>query len=214
MPPSSLDAPDFEGRGAQAVDPRPQGIEEIAQIDDLRLPGGGADQRRAAGQDRGAEDVGGAGHGRSARPAEVDGRADEPPCPADHAAAFQSQVGPEGGESLQVEIDRSVADAAAAGQRHDRPAAAGQERAEHAETRPHPPHQPPSARTGRGSAVCSRSSPSVHATAMPRSSSTRASVRTSASRGTRRSVTGSPARIEAAIIGRAAFFDPLASTVP
>ena len=40
-----------------------------------------------------------------------------------------------------MQIDRPVAEAAAAGQRHDRPAPPCQQRPEDAESGPHPPHQ-------------------------------------------------------------------------
>ena len=57
-----------------------------------------------------------------------------------HVAVLKSEVGAKGG-GLEVQIDRPVADMAAAGQRHHRPATTGQQRPEHAEASPHPPHE-------------------------------------------------------------------------
>ncbi len=57
------------------------------------------------------------------------------------AAVFQADVGAEGGKSLQVQIDRPVADIAPARQRHDGLATPRHERPKHAEARPHPPHE-------------------------------------------------------------------------
>ena len=86
---------------------------------------------------------------------------------------------------------------------------------------------PSLARTGDGSAVSisdnggiaqrmlfSVSLPFCDVTRIPKQRSNWAWVRTSASRGTSSSRTGSVARIAAAMIGSAAFFEPLARTLP
>ena len=187
----------------------PSAIEEMAQVDDLRLDGRAADDRRAPGQHGGAQDVGRAGHRGAAGPdrsivAPISRRAR-----GHDVAVLQPQVGPQGGQALQVQIDRPVADVAAAGQRHDGPAAPGQQRPQHAEAGPHPPHQSYPARTGaridrlqaaaRRRASTSLARPDVRA---PRPGSARR-----LSRGTPSSRTGSSARIAAAMIGSAAFFD-------
>ena len=57
-------------------------------------------------------------------------------------------------------------------------------------------------------------SPFSTVTRSPRQRSNRACVRTSANRGTRSNRTGSVARIAAAMIGNAAFFEPLTRTAP
>ncbi len=209
-----IDTPDVDHRRSQSFDLRPQRKEEIAQVDDLRLDGRAANDGDAPGEHRGAEDVGRAGHGRTTGAGKVDGRAGQPPRRGHHVAVPYLQIGAEGGQALQVQIDRPVADVAAAGQGNDGPAAPGQQRPQYAEAGPHPPHKSLRRRTGVGSAVSNAMPPSTWATAIPRCRSTRACVCTSASCGTFCSCTGSEAKMAAAMIGSAAFFAPLQRTSP
>ena len=55
--------------------------------------------------------------------------------------AIQPQIRTQGSQPAEMQIDGPVADAAAAGQRHDRPAPPCQQRPQDAESGPHPPHQ-------------------------------------------------------------------------
>ena len=136
-----IHALDADCAGAQPFDSCPQFDEERAQIDDFRLDRRAADDSDAAGQHGGAEDVGRSGHGRAVGAGEVDGCARQSRGRGHDVTVFEAQVGPQRGQALQVQIDRPVADIAAAGQRHDGPASPGQQRSEHAEPRPHPPQQ-------------------------------------------------------------------------
>ncbi len=132
---------DFDGRRPQSADPRTEHVQHAAEAGDLRFARRAADDGAAAGEHGGTKHVRRARHRRTARTAEVDCRAAEPCGRAQNIAPLQAQIGAQGGQPAQVQIDRPVTDVAAAGQRHDRPAPPRQQRPKHAKSRPHPPHR-------------------------------------------------------------------------
>ena len=110
----------------------------------------------------------------------------------------------------QVQIDRPRADVAAAGQRDHSPAPPRHERPQHAEAGPHPPHQSYSARGRSGIDVSIRSVPSSTAFDLDPQLAQQQCQRVDVDDvGNAFEHHGPSARIEAAMIGSAAFFDPL-----
>ena len=136
-----LDPLDADRGRSEPFDSRPHRDEEAAEIDDFRLDGRAADRGRAAGKHGGAHHVGRAGDRGTARAGKVDACAGQSPGGSHDVAVIQADVGPEGRQAFQVQIDGPHADVASAGQRHHGAAAPCQQRTEHAEARPHPPHQ-------------------------------------------------------------------------
>jgi hypothetical protein len=134
-----IDAPDAKRRRPQARDARPYPIEKPAQVDDLRLHRGAEDGGLAFGQDGGAHHVRRAGDRGTPRTTERDRRADQASGAGDHTATLDPEVRPQGGQSLQVQVDGPGADVAPAGERDHGPAAPGQQRPQHAEAGAHPP---------------------------------------------------------------------------
>ena len=131
-----VDALDLQRLGAHPRNRRAHREQQIAQIDDLGLARGVLDHRAALGQHR--------------RHHRILGRADrhdrEGHAPAGQAPARRFRADIAGGdldlrahrlERLQVQVDRTVADRAAAGQRHRRLARARDQRPEHQDRRAH-----------------------------------------------------------------------------
>ncbi len=133
----SIDAVDFERVRAQAGYPGPQRDEEAAEIDDFGFLRCRLDDRAAAGQRGGAQHVGRAGDGRPARTAQIDGRAAQPRGAGDDVAVGNANLGAQGGQARQVQIDGPRADVAAAGERNHGPAPPRQQRPQHAEAGAH-----------------------------------------------------------------------------
>ena len=134
-----LDPVDDEVRAADPLDGRAHGHEEIAQVDDFRLARR-VEQLRPTGCENGGHDG-------------IFGRTDRNDRKA-VIAAFQSTLGGAGlhiaggqfdlrahrFQRLQMQVDRTVADRAAAGQRHGRFAHPRQHRTEHQNRRTHLAH--------------------------------------------------------------------------
>ena len=113
--------------------------ETVGEIDDLGLARGVLDQALAAGQHRRHQGVvGGADRDLGERDAGC--RSSPLRRPGDDIAAFELDLGAERLERGQMQIDGPRADGAAAGQRHLRLAAAGEQRRQHPEARPHARH--------------------------------------------------------------------------
>ncbi len=90
--------------------------EEIGEVDDLRLFGGTVDDGRALGEDSGHHDIVRAEHGRAEFAAEIDECALQMRGEHLNVAGLHSHSGAECFEAFEVQIDRAVADDAAAGQ--------------------------------------------------------------------------------------------------
>ena len=209
-----VNATHFDCRSPQARDARPHRAEETAEVNDFRFAGGGEDLRGAAGQGGGTEDVGRAGDRRAARAGKIDRRAAEAVGAGRSRSRDRSLTRPQGRPGPSGADRRAGRRGCSrrAGGRSLCPAAPPAARGR----RSSPASAAPSAtaRTRVGSIVSSRRPSAVQATAMPSSFSSKASVPTSATHGARCNSTGPSARIAAAIIGRAAFFDPPTSTSP
>ena len=119
----------------------PHGLQQVAQVDDLRFDGRPDDGRFSLGQHGGAKHVGRARDGWPAWAEQPDRGAAEAIGAGHDIAVFDPQIGPQRGQPGQVQIDGPVADGASAGQRDDGPASPCQQRAQHAEARPHAPHE-------------------------------------------------------------------------
>ena len=132
-----FDAVDFDGRGAQPVDPRSHRDEKTAEIDDLRLAGGADDRRVPAGERCSGHDVCRAGDRRAARAYERYPRALQFLRRPDDAAAVDVHIGAERRQTFEVQINWSVANRASAGQRDDRSPAPRNERSEHTDRGSH-----------------------------------------------------------------------------
>ena len=125
---------------ARAFDLRAHLVQEIRQIDDFRFGGRAFDHGDAFGQHRGHHDVVGAEDGRAEFAAQIDDGALQFRRENFHVPALHPNRGPERFESFQMQIDRPVADDAAARQRDGRFFATAQQRAEHANRGAHFAH--------------------------------------------------------------------------
>ena len=113
-------------------------LSSSAQSDDFRLAGRAHEDGLALGQRGRAHDVDRAQHGRALRAAEVHPAALEPPAHlADDVAVLGAELRPQLLQPADVQVDRPVADGAAAGDRDDRLPALGQQRPQHADAGPH-----------------------------------------------------------------------------
>jgi uncharacterized membrane protein YeaQ/YmgE (transglycosylase-associated protein family) len=119
----------------------PRELRKAAQVDDLRLDGRPGDRGPSLGQHGRGEDVGRAGDRRASRTGHRDRRAHQAVGAGDHVAVLDPQIGPQGHQARQVQVHRPWTDVAAAGQRDHGLSPPGQERSQHAEAGPHPPHQ-------------------------------------------------------------------------
>ena len=108
-----LHAADADGVRAGALDVRAHGVEEVREVDDMRLLGGVFDRGDAIGEDGGHHDV----HRRAdADHVEIDGRALEAAAPGrgvDEVAL--RHVRAHRAEALDVLVDRTYTEVAAAG---------------------------------------------------------------------------------------------------
>ena len=136
----TLDPVDGEVRRADAFDLRAHGHQQVAQVDNFRLTRGIVQTAHALGQ-RGS-------HQRVLRRAHRDhGEGITPARQAtigrNRADIASSQLDPRAKsfQHLQVQIDRTVANGATAGQRHRSLARAGQQRAQHQNRGAHLAHQ-------------------------------------------------------------------------
>ena len=125
----TLHAADLDGVGAGALDVRAHGVQEVGQIHDVRLLGSIFDGGDAVSQRSGHHDVHGGTHGdnvqihrRAGETAVFGGGVDE--------AALHGDVGSHGGEALDVLIDGTDAEVAAAGHGHGRLPEAAQQGAQ------------------------------------------------------------------------------------
>ena len=135
-----VDPLDLNPRGAGPADHGAHGAQHGGQVDDLGLLGRVLDHRGALGQHGGHEQVVG---GRVAGVLQHHLGADQPAAldVAPHLAVGDLEAGPHGGQPVDVEVDRPVAEVVAPGQRHVHLAAAGQEEAEDDHRGPHALHQ-------------------------------------------------------------------------
>src|SRR6266511_2521068 len=134
------DALDAELVRARALDPRAHPDERGGEVRHLRLAGAVSQDRAALRERRRHHHVLGAGHrlavegeDRAVQAAARRRRLD--------VAVLEPDLGPEGGEPLQVLVDRPRADGAAARERDARPSPAGDERPEHEDGRAHRLHE-------------------------------------------------------------------------
>ena len=88
-----------------------------------------------------AKDIGRAGDRRAVRASQMNSRAAQLRGASDDMALLNSQVGSQGSQAVQMQIDRPFANLTTAGQWHHGSAAPGQQRTEHAEAGPHLLHQ-------------------------------------------------------------------------
>ena len=91
---------------------------EIGEILDLRFLGGTVDHRRALRKRGGHHDIVGAQHGGTKSATQVDRGAAQFRCQHFNIASLDSNRRPERFETAQVQVDRTVPDDAAAGQRN------------------------------------------------------------------------------------------------
>ena len=133
---------DDDAAGASTGDFRTHGVEEIREIEDFRLGGGGLDDGDAFGEGGGHHDIVGAEDGGAVGATEVDFRSAEAVLSGEgDVPAFDFDFRAEGFESTEVEIDRAIADDAAAGKGDDAAALAGEKRAHDADGGAHPADQ-------------------------------------------------------------------------
>ncbi len=126
---------DIQGGGADAFDFRAHLHEAGGEIGDLGLAGGILDHRVAAGEHGGHQRIMG---GADRDLAEMDAAADQALRGlGDDIAAVELDIGAERLQRREMKIDGPRADGAAAGQGHRGLAAAGQDRRQHPEARPH-----------------------------------------------------------------------------
>ena len=135
-----LHAFDDDAPGACALDLRAHLDQEIGEIDDLGLGGGAVDDGDAFGEDGGHHDVVGAEHGGAEFAAEVDGAAAQFAGEDFHIPRVDAVGSAEGLEAFEMQVDRAVADDAAAGQGDGGLFLATQQRADDADGRAHFPH--------------------------------------------------------------------------
>ena len=126
-----VDAFDAEDVRADALDPRAEGVEEAAEVLDVRLAGRMADDRVALGEDGGHDRVLGAHHRGLV---EVHPLADEA-VRAQVVGAVDLHLDAELGEGVDVGVEPPAPDHVAARRRHDGAAEARQERAGEQERR-------------------------------------------------------------------------------
>jgi len=110
------DAFDDDPAGARAFDFGAHGVEEIREIDDLRLGGGAFDDGGALGEDGGHHDIVGSQDGRAEFPPEI---ADSPLEPGGEdldIAALDAIAGAQRLKTFQVQIDGPVANDASPGE--------------------------------------------------------------------------------------------------
>ena len=123
-----LHAADLDHIGTRTHDVGTHGVEEIGQIHDMRLLGGILDDGHALGQGGGQHDVHGCAHGNNIQ---IDLTALEPS--TGHIgvdqAVFDLYLSAHGLKALDVLVDGTAAQVAAAGGRHLRPAKAAQQSA-------------------------------------------------------------------------------------
>ena len=133
-----LDAFDDDAIGACAADARAHRAKARGEVDDLRLARRVLQHGRAGGERRRHHQVLGAGDGDEV---EHEARAGEPRRARADVAAVEIDLGAHRHEALDVQVDRTQADAASARQRHARFAAARDERAQREDRRAHRLHQ-------------------------------------------------------------------------
>ena len=135
-----LHAFDDQTARARAFDLRAHLVQEIRQIDDLGFLRRSFDHRHAFGQNRRHHDVVGAENRRAEFALQVDDRAGQFRREHLHVAAFHPHRRPERFKTFQMQIDRPIADDAAARQRDGRFLATAQQRPEHADRGAHFSH--------------------------------------------------------------------------
>ena len=135
-----LHAFDDDAPRARAFDLRAHLDEEIREIHDLGFRRRAVDDGGAFREHRGHHHVVRAEHGGALLAAQVDDAADELAGENFHVARLDAVHRAEALEAFQMQINRAVADDAAAGQRDGRLLFAPEQRAEHADGRAHFPH--------------------------------------------------------------------------
>ncbi len=129
-----LDALDADPRRARALDLGAHGVEQIRQIQHLGLAGAVFQDGFALGQGGGHQDVFGAGDGDLL---EDNLRAVQPVGSGFHVSVFLLDLGAERFQALEVEIDRTSPNGAAAGQRDPSASHARHQRAQNQRGGPH-----------------------------------------------------------------------------
>ena len=116
------------------------GLQEVTQVDDLRLLCRIVDDGLALTEGRRHEHVRRAQHGATEVPAEINRAATHRPRRVD-VAADEVQLGADPLEPLEVQVDGAMPEHAPAGIADDRPTTLGPQRAEEAERRTHRAHE-------------------------------------------------------------------------
>ncbi len=129
-----LYALDHEPRGTGALDLPAHGVDAVGEVDHLGLLRGIVQHGGALGQRRGHHEV---LRPRNRRGLQADMGPAKPPRPALDVALGHLDLGAEGTQAVDVEVNRPRADGAASRKRHLGPAEAGQQRPEHQDGGPH-----------------------------------------------------------------------------
>ena len=117
---------------ASTLDLRAHLVEEIGEIDDFRFGGGAFDHRGAFGENGRHQDVIGSKNGRAELSAKIDDRAGKFRREHLYIPVFHTHRRTERFEALEMQIDRAVANDAAAWERDGRLFAASQQGTQHA----------------------------------------------------------------------------------
>ena len=136
-PAQLVHAVDCDPRRAGAGDSGAHRIQKLGEVGDLRLAGGGLDDRPAAGERRSRHHVGRPQHRRAERPSQEDRRADEVVRLGDDVTATKLDPGTEGLQATEVQVHGPFPEHASARHRHRRVAATSQQRAQYTDPRPH-----------------------------------------------------------------------------
>ena len=122
-------AADLDGVGAGTLDVSPHGIEEVGKVYDVRLLGGVVDDGDTVGQHGGHHNIHGGAHGNNIQ-IYIGARETAAPGGGLNEAAFHRDLGPHGGEALDVLVDGADAEVTAAGHGNRGLAKAAQQRAD------------------------------------------------------------------------------------
>ena len=133
-----LDALDFQDVGSRAMNLGAHHVEEVGQIDDLRLARGILDHRGALGQRGGHHEVLGAGHGDEIQ---YQTAAFQTLGTGMNVAVAHVNLRTHLRQPLEMQVDRPAADRAAARQRDFGLAETRHQRPKHQNRRPHGLHQ-------------------------------------------------------------------------
>ena len=120
------DAVDDEPRCAQAANPGARGIEEVAEVHNFRFAGRAVECAGPPCETGGDHHVGRPGDGASLRAGQVDLGARQAVGFGEDITPVDGDPRPQGTKSLEMQVDGTMPDVTAPGQRHAGPAATGQ----------------------------------------------------------------------------------------